>query len=185
MERKDKIVLEHVSFVYGDSRTEGNRNFMRELTFGYVELPHIEIKNPQLWWPLGYGDQPLYDVTLEIFKDGIPVAKKSVKHGIRTIELERTNTNLPDKPGKFMFRVNGERIFIRGCNWIWGNIFHSLDKSTVTEKVKLFKTLHCNMIRMHGGGVYEPPEFYDFCDENGIMIWHDLGMSALPYPQND
>ena len=174
-----------VSFVYGDSRTEGNRNFMRELAFEYVELPHIEIKNPQLWWPLGYGDQPLYDVTLEIFKDGIPVAKKSVKHGIRTIELERTNTNLPDKPGKFMFRVNGERIFIRGCNWIWGNIFHSLDKSTVTEKVKLFKTLHCNMIRMHGGGVYEPPEFYDFCDENGIMIWHDLGMSALPYPQND
>lgn len=80
---------------------------MRELTFGYVELPHIEIKNPQLWWPLGYGDQPLYDVTLEIFKDGIPVAKKSVKHGIRTIELERDQYKSAGQTGKI--HVPGQR----------------------------------------------------------------------------
>ena len=157
----------------------------REMTFCYFESTPITLNDPKLWWPLGYGEHPLYDITIELYKDEKLVASKTVKHGIRSFEFERTDLNLPEKPGKFQFKVNGERIFIRGCNWIWANIFHSMDKDVVMDLVPLFKDLRCNMIRLHGGGVYEPHEFYDFCDRNGIMVWQDLGMSALAYPQND
>ncbi|MEI3039549.1 MAG: sugar-binding domain-containing protein [Victivallales bacterium] len=175
----------HVRCVCGDSITHEKTEFSRELTFGYIEIPWIEIQSPKLWYPAGLGEQPLYDVTLEVFHYGKLVASKTVKHGIRMVELERTDLNLPEKPGRFLFKINDIPVFVRGSNWIWADIFHSRDRKTLMKKLELFKEANCNMVRVHGGGVYEPEEFYDFCDRNGIMVWQDLGMSGIAYPQND
>ena len=72
----------------------------------------MELKNADLWWPRGYGEPALYEAKVELVdEDGSVLATDTKRIGLRTVQLERTDINLPDDPGKFCFIVNGERIF--------------------------------------------------------------------------
>lgn len=79
----------------------------------------MEIKNADLWWPRGYGEPALYDAKVELVdSDGTILSTDNKRVGLRTIQLDITDINLPpDHPGKFCFIVNGEPIFIHGTNW--------------------------------------------------------------------
>ncbi len=142
----------------------------------------FEIAKPRLWWPRGYGEQNLYDVSVELSCDEV-LDKAAVKCGIRSVKLLQE----PDDEGKsFIFTVNGLPVFCKGANWIPADSF--LPRVTKARYKKLLGTAaeaNFNMLRVWGGGIYEDDAFYDFCDELGIMVWQDFVYTCSGYPEDD
>ncbi len=138
----------------------------------------IAIAEPRLWWPNGHGDQPLY--ALRVALDGQTVRKRI---GLRTIEL----LNKPDERGISMsFRVNGVDIFCKGANWIPADALPARQTRAVYDDLLSSATaVHMNMIRVWGGGQFERDEFYDLCDEKGLLIWHDMMFACSIYPATE
>ena len=145
----------------------------------------VVVKKPQLWWPRGYGDQALYDTVFELLLDGEVVDSRKLRVGIRTITLERTDVTLPDAPGEFVFRVNGERILVKGSNWVPVDAFHSRDAARIPRIMDHVADVGCNMLRCWGGNVYEDHGFFDLCDQLGVMVWQDFAMACGRYPLDD
>lgn len=148
---------------------------------GYFFLP---IKDPKLWWPYGYGEANVYDVTVRIYRDSAVVHEETAQFGIRSIELDRTDTTDGDS-GKFRILVNGTEIMCKGSNWVPLDVFHCRDAQRYDEALALVKDIGCNILRCWGGNVYEDHKFFDFCDRNGIMVWQDFAMACRFYPQNE
>jgi len=146
----------------------------------------IYLDDVDFWWPRGYGDPVLYDACVRIVDDkGNILDEKKQKIGIRTAELVHSDIVTKEDPGEFVFRINGEKIFVRGTNWVPLDALHSRDKSHLTEAIAMIADLNCNMIRCWGGNVYEDNDFFDLCDKNGIMVWQDFAMGCTIYPQDD
>ena len=143
------------------------------------------VEHPKLWWPRGYGEPNLYDVTVELVVDGAVAAASSAIVGIRTVALERSETTDPVGGGQFRFVVNGVPILVKGSNWVPADAFHSRDADRYGKLLDLFRDLGCSMLRCWGGNVYEDHGFYEFCDRNGIMVWQDFAMACARYPQDD
>ena len=144
----------------------------------------IQLENVNLWWPKGYGDPALYDATVRIVDEkGVALDEKKQRIGIRTADLVHTDITTPESPGEFVFIVNGEKIFVRGTNWVPLDALHSRDKDHVKEAMSMLCDLNCNMVRCWGGNVYEDHQFFDLCDENGIMVWQDFAMACSVTPQ--
>ncbi len=140
----------------------------------------VTIDSPKLWWPNGYGDQPLYQVEATLSYDGktLDVAKRQI--GLRTIELDQT----PDQWGKrFAFVVNGVPVFCKGADWIPADQFPSrLTEEHYRHLIKSSVMANMNMLRIWGGGFYEDEVFYDLCDEYGILVWQDFMFACGHYP---
>ena len=152
----------------------------------YHNIAQFGVSGIELWWPKGMGEPALYDTTIEIADDGgVVLARRSEKIGFRTIKLERDDVYGAERPGQFLFRVNGEPCYVRGSNWVPLDAFHGRDGQFMQSTLALFDDLNCNMIRVWGGGVYEPDEFFDFCDVHGIMVWQDFMTGCSVFPQND
>jgi len=143
----------------------------------------IQVPNPALWWPHGYGDPALYDVVVTLLYAGSPLSGRQFHFGIRTVELDHTDLHTPESPGRFSFVVNGMPIFCRGSNWVPIDAFHSRDADRIPQVLALVADLECNMVRCWGGNVYETHQFYDICDRQGILVWQDFGMACAAYPQ--
>ena len=141
----------------------------------------IDVEDPYLWWPKGYGDPNVYDVTATIEKDGNVLAEYTFTTGIRTVELDSTKTT-DGKNGKFRFIINRVPVMCRGSNWVPLDAFHSRDKERYQKALELCDDVGCNILRVWGGGVYEQEVFYDFCDRHGIMVWQDFMLACLSYP---
>lgn len=145
-----------------------------------------DLDNIEFWWPRGYGEVHLYDAILQILDvNGKIIAEEHQRIGIRTAELINTEANTKEQPGEFVFKINGESIFVKGTNWVALDALHSRDKNHIEPCVDMLVDLNCNMIRMWGGNVYEHDEFYDLCDQHGIMVWHDFMMGCTMYPQDE
>lgn len=150
-------------------------------TSGTVDfsLPH-----PELWNPRGYGLPNLYDLhAILLDENKSQVAEYSSHFGVRTVDLERTELNIGGS-GKFAIRINGITVRALGSNHVPFDALHSRDAERLEKVLALFDELQCNMIRCWGGGVYEPEEFYDFCDRHGILVWQDFMFGCAVYPQN-
>lgn len=144
------------------------------------------LEDVDLWWPRGFGDQALYNASIKVRDaNGNTLCENKQKIGIRTAELILTPINTEEEPGDFHFEVNGEYIFIKGTNSVPLDALHSRDIQHVDEAVAMLSDLNCNMVRMWGGNVYESDRFYDLCDENGIMVWHDFTFGCTTYPQDE
>lgn len=145
----------------------------------------IAVKNCKLWWPKNYGEQNLYDVTVDLLYKGEVIDSRSFKTGIRTLKLVRTDVTDNEGNGKFHFEVNGKKVFVMGTNWVPLDAIHSQDMKRLPKALELLDDIGCNMVRCWGGNVYESDEFFDFCDEHGIMVWQDFAMACAVYPQDD
>ena len=145
----------------------------------------ITVEQPELWWPHGRGAPSLYAVDVILRKQGREIARKTFKHGIRSVTLERSSYTDKDGSGQFQFLVNHEAIFIHGTNWVPLDVYHSRDAALIAPTLALVEDLGCNMIRCWGGNVYEADLFYDLCDEKGILVWQDFAMACAVYPQDD
>ena len=144
------------------------------------------LDNPALWWPKGMGEPALYEAKIEVVgKDGELLASDVRNVGVRLVTLERDDVYGPDRPGRFLFRVNGEPCYIRGSNWVPLDSFPSRQAGRIVETLEMFEDLNCNMVRVWGGGVYEPQEFFDWCDAHGLMVWQDFMTGCSVFPQDD
>ncbi|MBN2114980.1 MAG: glycoside hydrolase family 2 protein [Anaerolineales bacterium] len=139
-----------------------------------------EIENPQLWWPNGYGSQPLYEVEVTL-KDGETVLdQRNYKIGLRTLELRQE----PDQWGKeFTFYVNGVRLFAKGADWIpTDSLPTRITEPHLEMLIKAAVDANMNMLRVWGGGYYPEDMFYDLCDRYGILLWQDFMFACGIYP---
>lgn len=144
------------------------------------------VKNAEFWWPHGYGDAALYDASLELTDSTGTIYDRDVKKiGLRTIQLIRDDINTKNHPGQFLFKVNGEPIFVRGTNWVPQDALHSRDPQHTDTLLAMAADLNLNMIRCWGGNVYEDHHFFDLCDSLGIMVWQDFAMACTMPPQRD
>ena len=154
------------------------------LDFSKSSVADIEIINPKTWWPFGYGDANVYDVTAQIFKSGMLVHEEKTQFGLRTVVLDRTDST-DGINGQFRFLVNDVEVMCKGSNWVPLDAFHSRDAGRYDKALSLAKDIGCNILRCWGGNVHEDTKFFDFCDRNGIMIWQDFSFACHIYPEND
>ncbi|MBX7122787.1 MAG: hypothetical protein K1X42_11720 [Opitutaceae bacterium] len=145
----------------------------------------FKVSKPRRWWPRDRGEQALYDVRVSLYQSGRELDRVEFRHGIRMVELLRTSLTDDIGTGEFCFMINGERLFIRGTNWVPADAYHSRDAARIAPMLELVEECGCNMIRCWGGSVYEPAAFFDFCDERGILVWQDFAMACAVYPQDD
>jgi beta-mannosidase len=135
----------------------------------------FEVKNPRLWWPAGAGEQNLYELKITT-----PDGTLSKNIGLRKIELVREKDEVGET---FFFRVNGADIFCKGANWIPADAMtERITKDVYERLVGDAVNANMNMLRVWGGGQYEPETFYDICDRKGILIWHDMMFACFLYP---
>lgn len=154
--------------------------------YTFCSRQNISLDDVDFWWPRGYGEPALYDATLRILDNKRNVLdEKKQKVGIRTAELIHTDITTKENPGEFVFKINGEKIFVRGTNWVPLDALHSRDKTHLNEAIRMIVDLNCNMVRCWGGNVYEDNDFFDLCDENGVMVWQDFAMACTAYPQDN
>jgi len=155
----------NVAFAWEDARCplDSGTNLIRQ---------PVRIPSPKLWYPAGYGAQDRYAVEAEVLINKAVVAEASLKTGLRSIELRR----VPDQWGKsFTFVVNGIPIFAKGANVIPFDSFPSrVTPAEYRQILTAARDAHMNMVREWGGGIYESDDFYDICDELGLMVWQEF-----------
>ena len=135
----------------------------------------IVIDAPQLWWPVGFGGQPLYELRV---RAGDETVRKRI--GLRTLAVK----NDPDQIGRpLTFCVNGVDVFCKGADWIPCDALPSRQTpANIRELIESARAAHMNMLRVWGGGQFEPDVFYDTCDELGILVWQDFMFACAMYP---
>ncbi len=138
------------------------------------------IARPSLWWPSGLGRHPLYSFRARLFIDGKPVDEVTTRTGLRSVELRQER----DQAGKsFMFVINGVPVFAKGANWIPADSFTTrISKAKYRHMLESARDANMNMLRVWGGGIYEPNDFYELCDEMGILVWQDFMFGCSLYP---
>lgn len=149
-----------------------------EGTGGTVRLTVPDVR---LWWPRGYGEQPLYDVELTLLHGDAPLDVWRRRIGFRTIGLDRS----ADEHGTgFTLVVNGERLFARGVNWIPDDVFPSrVTRERYRTRLRQAADAGVDLVRVWGGGIYESEDFYDACDELGLLVWQDFPFACAAYPE--
>ncbi|MFW6360315.1 MAG: beta-mannosidase [Spirochaetota bacterium] len=140
-------------------------------------ISELVVKDPQLWWPSGYGEQPLYELQVSSSNDEV-----RQKIGFRTVEV----LTEPDERGiGMLFRVNGRDIFAKGANWIPPDALPSKHTAeTYEDLLESARQAHMNMIRVWGGGQYEYDFFYEICDQKGLLVWQDFMFACAMYPSS-
>jgi beta-mannosidase len=136
-----------------------------------IDIP-VEIRQPKLWYPAGYGEQLLYEFTAQVGRAGSPADERKVRAGLRSIVLHREL----DKWGRsFELVVNGIPVFAKGADVIPFDSFpNRVTTANYRRILESARDANMNMIRHWGGGYYETEEFYSICDELGIMVWQDF-----------
>ncbi|OAQ81177.1 beta-mannosidase [Purpureocillium lilacinum] len=140
----------------------------------------FKVEDLKAWYPVGYGEQSLYDVTVEIVKNGSVVDRKTKRTGFRHSELVQKD----DAHGQsFYFRVNHVDVFAGGSCWIPAdNFLPRLTREKYREWLELMIEGNQIMTRVWGGGIYEDDAFYEICDELGILVWQDFMFACGSYP---
>jgi beta-mannosidase len=142
-----------------------------------VFVHNLTIKTPKLWWPNGQGEQHLYEMWTTL--DGEQTRRKI---GLRKLEwiVEKDTIDRC-----FKVRVNGRDITAMGANWIPADAIPSrITPAVVRDLLESARAVNMNMLRVWGGGQYEPDYFYEFCDELGLMVWQDFMFACMSYPSN-
>ncbi|HVL38561.1 MAG TPA: hypothetical protein VM328_04135 [Fimbriimonadaceae bacterium] len=121
--------------------------------------------------------------TFLVDKDGQELDRRVTPCAVSSIQLVRE----PDQFGEsFEFRVDGRSLWARGANWIPDHSFPSfITKTRLRDRVEKAASLGFNMLRVWGGGLYESDDFYDLCDEYGILVWQDFPFACAFYPDTD
>ena len=148
---------------------------------GVVELV---VTNPELWWPTGYGDQPLYDLGVELTdSDGAVLGRWERRIGLRTVTLDTDDDQFGTS---FVIRVNNTPVFVKGANWIPDDhLLTRITRARLSRRIEQAVSANLNLLRVWGGGIYESEDFYELCDEAGVMVWQDFLLACAAYPEEE
>jgi beta-mannosidase len=148
----------------------------------------LEVADARLWWPHGYGDQPLYDLDVGLERVASAAAGDvglvdtwSRRIGFRSVRLD---TSEDEVGSAFTLVVNDVPIFVRGANWIPDDCFPTrVGPGRYRARVTQARGANIDLLRVWGGGIYESDDFYDACDEAGVMVWQDFLFACAAYPE--
>ncbi len=137
-------------------------------------LPAYTLTNPKLWWPNGYGAQNLYNIQLQ-FKadDNTLLDAETVQFGVRELQ-----TQWNEYTRSAQVSVNGQKVFIKGGNWIISDEMLRFSPARYDAEVRFHRDMNLNLIRIWGGAITERPEFYDACDKYGLLVFQDFWNSG-------
>jgi len=169
----------------------------RHIVFDKSSVPALSLRNPKLWWPNGSGEQNLYDLTIEFRSGGKLSDANRSRVGIREFTYERAsltdwNTNkitnnvgVTDKEAEETLQIfcNGQRIFARGVNWGMDEGMLRCDREGFDWRLRMEKEMNFNIIRSNAGNV-DKSDFFDLCDEYGLMVWEEFGISTGVMPDD-
>lgn len=146
----------------------------------YEDSPkEILVEHPQLWWPHGYGEQPLYGIKVTAYAQGKVLDTWQRRIGLRqvTMHIEK------DAHGEsFAHEVNGVQIFAMGADYIpEDNILSRITPERTRKLLEQCVAANYNCIRVWGGGYYPDDAFYDVCDELGLLVWQDFMFACAVY----
>ena len=140
----------------------------------------IVIDNPELWWPNGYGSQPLYRVEAVLKANGEIQDIQSRMVGLRTMKV---NTGADEYGSRFAHEVNGVEIFAMGADYIPEDCIRGrVNRERTRTLLEHCRDCNFNVIRVWGGGYYPDDFFYDLCDELGLIVWQDFMFACAVYP---
>ena len=146
---------------------------------GAGETCRIEIPDPQLWWPAGYGGQPLYRVEVELVSGGTRLDLWSRRTGLRTMTVSRVKSEHGES---FSHCVNGVDVFAMGMDYIpEDNLLPRVTPERTRRLLEDARAANVNTIRVWGGGYYPDDYFYDICDELGLLVWQDFMFACAVY----
>ena len=177
----------HVSYALNGKPAISSQQAELHPGVNHIDLP-ITINHPALWYPAGYGSQPIYQFHADLSINGAVQDARDVKTGLRSVVLRRE----PDQWGRtFEFVVNGIPVFAKGANVVPFDSFPSrVTEAQMRQVLQSAKDANMNMVRVWGGGYYPSDTFYDLCDELGIMVWQDFMFGnpwmpgTYPFKQN-
>lgn len=143
----------------------------------------LEVHAPELWWPRGHGDQPLYDLEVTLTDGDRAASSWRRAVGFRTVRV----VTEPDEHGvPFRFEVNGRDVFVKGANWIPDDCFTTrVTAADYGRGVDDAVGAGMNMLRIWGGGLYESDALYDLCDRAGLMVWQDFPFACAAYAESE
>jgi beta-mannosidase len=151
----------------------------------------LEVPEPHLWWPWDRGEPNLYTLLVTVRRRTDLLDNTSHTFGLRQVRLE-PNPNAPQREGgvlPWVFVVNGQRVFLRGANWVPANVFPG---QTATEDYQelldLARQANMNALRVWGGGLREKAAFYECCDRLGLLVWQELPVACAfftRYPDSE
>lgn len=142
------------------------------------------MESPRLWWPNGLGEQPLYEVRVCLKGDGGEILEEAVRRiGLRTLTVRRQE----DEYGEgFAHEVNGVPFFAMGANYIpEDSVLARVTPERTRRLLEDCRDCHFNIIRVWGGGYYPGDDFYNACDELGLVVWQDLMFACANYRLTD
>ncbi len=154
------------------------------LPAGHDEVTlEVELGAVERWWPAGHGAQPLYGVRLELTAGDEVLDTATRRVGFRTLRWDTE----PDAVGTpFQLVVNDRPILVKGVNWIPDDAFPTrVDRARYATRLAQAKAANVNLVRVWGGGIYEPDDFYDVCDELGLLTWQDFLFACAAYPEEE
>lgn len=138
----------------------------------------LRVRDADLWWPAGYGSPTLHDleVTLSAGDEVLDTAHRRI--GFRSLTVDQTD-------GGFTFVVNGQPVFIKGANWIPDDhLMTRITRERLERRVDQALGAHMNLLRIWGGGIFETDDFYDVCDERGVLVWQDFLAACAAYAED-
>ena len=139
-----------------------------------IKFPDLEIENPRLWWPNGYGPQNLYTLKVRCLINGEIVSdEEHVSVGIRQLSAV-WNTHTQSRE----LQVNGQKIFLKGGNRILSDELLRFSNERYDAEIRYHRDMNLNLIRVWGGGITERPEFYHACDKYGLLVMQDFWVSG-------
>ncbi|MCQ2457774.1 MAG: glycoside hydrolase family 2 protein [Clostridia bacterium] len=151
----------------------------KETAVEFTDETEMTVEKPRLWWPAGYGDQPLYTLKTEAFAGGRKQDEKALRIGLRTLTVHREKDQWGES---FCHTVNGVKIFAMGGDYIpEDNIFSRITPERTRRLLSDARLANFNTVRVWGGGYYPKDDFYDTCDELGLLVWQDCMFACAFY----
>lgn len=139
----------------------------------------LPLAAPRLWWPNGYGAQPLYEACVSLLDArGELLDERAVRFGVRRVRA-LANDGAPAGALPYVLEVNGQRVFLKGWNWApVSQLYGRTPRERYERWLALARDAHCNLLRVWGGGLLEKRDFYELCDSYGIMVWQEFIQSS-------
>lgn len=163
------------------SETKANvvQKYFEKEKLNLIYEAEILVQNPRLWWPNGYGEQPLYALMISAYWNDKCIQCETKTIGLRTLTISQEEDEWGNE---FAFIINGVKIFTKGANYIPEDaVYPWIDKERIDYLLKCCARAHFNCVRVWGGGYYPSDTFYDLCDKYGLIVWQDLMYACNVY----